>query len=422
MQSTATSLILRRGAWLNPKPVRAAADARSLYGLKPLSYTFGGKMSLYEKSDDDNVNWVQACITNVSFPTTLDDVQGMVEKNCYLRDGATDLDTLLEFDPHIGGYFTAPRWLTQGDILFFYHAVSAKQRIANLLKKAKQESNHELTQLLKHAANLANRYAGTIFGYAEVVGPSEYLEDEDDLYHFKSKIFAPIANVHIFDTPLSADRFNDFVKISRQGTITFLGKHEFNGIKKQLSESNELPLFLKYAEFSEFGFRNVNETNWISISCAQNVRFIHETQVRVYLIDFLLNELKDKSTPLLQECRCFRGRQATGIADYFIKLNGCWIPVEAKLNALSERDLLAQVAKYIYIDSFVPTIGLHKGETFAIEDVSICIVIDQSGIYLVVSGEFNECSLGEPKWKREQLESRAILIIRNHLHNLLTKH
>lgn len=60
----------------------------------------------------------------------------MVEKNRYLRDGATDLDTLLEFDPDIACYWTAPRWITQGDIFFFYHAVTAKQRIGNLLKQA----------------------------------------------------------------------------------------------------------------------------------------------------------------------------------------------------------------------------------------------------------------------------------------------
>jgi hypothetical protein len=33
-----------------------------------------------------NTPWINACITNISFPKEIDDVLGMVEKNRYFQD------------------------------------------------------------------------------------------------------------------------------------------------------------------------------------------------------------------------------------------------------------------------------------------------------------------------------------------------
>ena len=116
----------------------------------------------------------------------------------------------------------------------------------------------------------------------------------------------------------------------------------------------------------------------------------------------MLEELKDPRTPLLRECRCFRRGADTGLADYFVKVGGEWIPVEAKLSVLasSETKLLEQVNRYVAIDSFSPTVGTRVGESFAASSSPLCLVADQAGIYTISNGVFQGCAFGEPAWSR----------------------
>jgi hypothetical protein len=98
-----------------------------------------------------------------------------------------------------------------------------------------------------------------------------------------------------------------------------------------------------------------------------------------------------------------------------MKLNGKWIPVEAKLNILTERDILSQIAKYTRTDSFKPTKGKeqHKNKIFQASKVPICLIVDQSGVYLVSNNDFFNCRPGTPIWKREQLNPSTALTIRD---------
>jgi hypothetical protein len=140
---------------------------------------------------------VQACITNISFPADLDGVRAMGDK-WHEHDWMTDLDMLIKFSIQSPAtsdrspiYWSAPKWLTQGDVLFFYHAVSAQPRIARLLKEAKQTSPRgKLARLLEHAANLADRYSGKILGCAQVLGSTEYFKNEPES-HFQGRLYAP---------------------------------------------------------------------------------------------------------------------------------------------------------------------------------------------------------------------------------------
>jgi hypothetical protein len=65
-----------------------------------------------------------------------------------------------------------------------------------------------------------------------------------------------------------------------------------------------LPDCLKRARIGGESFRDVTQENWLSISCSSDARFINEAQLRAYLLDYLLEKLKDPRTPLLRECRC----------------------------------------------------------------------------------------------------------------------
>jgi hypothetical protein len=119
----------------------------------------------------------------------------------------------------------------------------------------------------------------------------------------------------------------------------------------------------------------------------------------------LLQEIKDSRSPICAECNCYRNTDRTGIADYFIRLNKKWVPVEAKLNVLAEQDLRSQVAKYTNLDSFCPTLGSSIGSSYHLDDDSHCLVLDQSGIYVTYNGEFKNCSINEPLIRREDVKS-----------------
>ena len=309
--------------------------------------------------------------------------------------------------------WTAPRWMTENDILFFYHTKTAKKRADALYKRALEEDGQEksFVRLLKRATETADRYAGTIFGCAQVAGAAEY--DRSELYHFESRSFAPLRRIHIFGHPLPAERFADCVRIGQSAT-TIIDADKFNGIRSRLEEQNRLPDYLKEARFGELSFRDVKPSTWREISCAPNARFIHEAQFRDYLLDYLLSEIKDKGTRLFEECDCHPGNPRPGRADYFVRVANHWIPVEAKVNIRTERDILTQVAQYVHVDSFTPTLGAHRhNRPFEVSRSTVCIIADQSGIYIVKDGQFLHCHPGAPVWKREALSYTTATDIRN---------
>jgi hypothetical protein len=390
---------------------------------------------------------VQSSIAVIGFPETLEELD--TELDLYWEYGAqgnassqvTSVDLILNFDPERDRWlsWTAPRWMTQGDILFFYHTKNAKHKIQRLLKDAHDEEEalraslqgkrmtrlwarsrrHELeraaqrVRTLQHAADLSERYSGTIFACAEISSPAEHFEEEPARY-FSSRSFAPLGKVHTFANLLPDYEFADYLKVGQNTPSTPLYEREFEGIKRQLSAHNSLPDFLKRARIGGVSFRDVTQQNWPSISCSTEARFINEAQLRAYLLDFLLEELKDSGSPLLRECRCFRRGADTGLADYFVKVAGEWIPVEAKLSLLSssETRLLEQVNKYVAIDSFYPTVGSRVGESFAASSSCLCLVADQAGIYTISNGEFQGCSFGEPAWRREELDHSSRTALR----------
>ena len=370
--------------------------------------------SLYNSSHHQDV--VQSCITTISFPETIDEVLDMVEKNQQSADWTADIDLLLDYKPNCDIRWSSPKWLTQNDILFFYYTKGSKQRIIKLLQEVIRDYGQEsyLTQFLEYELDSAEFYSGTIFACAEVSGATEY--SDSDLCHFNHKFFAPLGEADVFDNPLTYEEFTEYITIS-QGTITVVYGKQFEGLRSLLSSQNILPDFLKNAQLKDRYLRDVNKNNWFLISCHPSTRFIYEAQLRTYLVDYLLNEIKDKGTPLLEECECYRGGRRTGKVDYSIKLDGKWIPVEAKLSILAEKDILSQIAKYTRIDSFKPTMGQHRGKAFETPRLPICLVVDQSGVYIVSDNNFFECSPGKPIWKREQLNPSTALTIRNKIIN-----
>ncbi len=358
---------------------------------------------------------VQACITSVSFPVSLDEVREMAEKNAYVGKWCSDMDILLAYDPSWGTTWTAPRWMTQNDLLFFYHTKRAQQRTRKLLQEAQGAfwKDRRLIEFLERAYQQAQQCGGTLFGCAMVSAPPQYIKE--DLAHFARRTFAPLGQVHIFNHPLPLERITEVMRVGQNTTIP-LYEPQFEVIRQALAEHNTLPAFLATAQSGDKTFRYVNKDNWPLISGQPQARFIYEDQLRTYWLDFVLQALKDEGSPLLIEGNCLRQGRETGIADYFIKVHGVWVPVEAKLNVLAEADLLGQVAKYMNLEAF-----RRNDKRYEVIPLNLCLVGDQSGVYIVVGNEYVDCKPGQPVWSRDRLDHTTIPMMRERLRLLLSR-
>jgi hypothetical protein len=185
--------------------------------------------------------------------------------------------------------------------------------------------------------------------------------------------------------------------------MIWANKRNFSAIRDLLKRDNEIPDFLESAEISELAFQNISKENWRQIVASPQTRFLNEELVREYFIDYLLDEIKDPRTPILEECVTWRDGQITGRADYFVMIGGRWIPIEAKLNVLTESDLLGQLGKYIRVDKFVPTIRKRQGVEFLPGKHAACVAIDQSGIFLTHDQRFVDCDFQRPWLARERV-------------------
>jgi hypothetical protein len=350
---------------------------------------------------------VQAFITTLSFPKTLADAEQMGMKNAQHGRWYTDLDTLLDARLIPSLVWTAPRWAALGDIVLFYCTQSAAQRSEALYRQAmaQQPTNPTLVALLARAVATYARYAGSIFAVAQIVGPAAY----EGLVpgHFKSVIFAEPGERTVFAKPLPAAEFKEYVRIG-QSTITPLYGSQIEGLRSLLATNNHLPPYFAQARFGTGSLRAVTAANWDTIVTEPELRFVHEEQLRRYWLDYLLDAVKDPRSPRLEECQCYQGEAMTGIADYCIQVAGQWLPVEAKLNTLTERDLLGQIRRYVGAERFVPTRGAHHGRVFRTPTSTLCLIADQQGVYVAQAGRFVAGKPGQPHWRREELRRTTI--------------
>jgi hypothetical protein len=355
---------------------------------------------------------VQAWVTAVSFPTEARDVLHMILSDA-LKVDTTDLQGLIKAvgQEDFGGW-TVPRWGMRGDIAFFYHAKKALPRIKSLIRQFREtamkaprgdrDTLQDVVDVLLRERDLAVLLQGRVFACARLSDRAQanYSEEERSRSkHWRSPIYGSITDIHVFKHPLPYEVFGRYLTLNT-GTITPLEAPAFNRLRGILSETNELPRYVADAEVASEGFRDVSASTWRRIACLSGGRFRDEAQVRSYVIDFLLRELRDPRTIVHAECRCSSdGVTNSGppVADYFVSISGAWVPVEAKLNVGAERDIVSQVSRYLAADSFTPTRGHSKAQIRrASARCPIALVIDAAGAYTVSASGFVDGRVGEP--------------------------
>ena len=303
-------------------------------------------------------NIVQAFISNISFPKTLDELYFYATEH-----GSFNIEDVLCEKTVV---WTSPKWAKIGDTVFFMHSKTSKSIITSLrtqLYKEKndllQEEYHILMDWINRGLDLYGRYGGKIFAIGKVIGAPEHISDSDNnyedasFYHWGSRIYSNI-EVFVLEKPIDISDFNDFIFVSRQSGITPVFGKEYIRLKNLITSKNETPKQFKESVATPLPLTKINSENWLEITEEFRRSFMLESQFRSYYVDYLLGIISDKKT-IYKECRCIKKNKPDTFADNVIYINGKYIPVEVKLSIMAEPNIKGQVENYcntdeIYID------------------------------------------------------------------------
>ena len=353
---------------------------------------------------------VQACISTIGFPEDVDGFEHMMDRYKRYRDPefALNMDVILANRSGVINW-TAPRWFMPGDIMFFYHSVRASKYTIFIRNKfrakcdallAEQQSNPKSRRpfysaladiekvsdkIFSRAVEQAQKFNGTIFAVGRACDVPESGDGGED--HWRSRVYCDISFISIFESPLPLGQFKAIANVT-QNTITPLYQSSFTAIREKLAKFNALPMWLREATVGEIAFNEICLETYRSANQQMSTSFHSERQMREYFIDFLLEEIKDAGTTIYKECRCWRDEEPTGFADYFVRLGGNWLAVEAKLNADLEISLEEQLAQYTNIDRFEPTLdGSARLSVQAGKNTHV-MVLDCFGLWIAAPEEW----------------------------------
>ena len=160
---------------------------------------------------------VQAFISNISFPRTIEELRVFVEDV-----GQFNVEEILTCSET---EWTVPKWAVKGDIVLFFHAKTAIQRIRHLkiiLESYQKDYDYDiLMKGLERSERLYKQYGGKIFAIGRILDKPYYdYREGDEVYHWKTRIYALINDIETLQNPVDINEFSNFIRISRQSAIT----------------------------------------------------------------------------------------------------------------------------------------------------------------------------------------------------------
>lgn len=344
------------------------------------------------------MNFVQSFITNISFPTTLDELYEYVhlfdvEKilGCDFFNLLDDNDKYIGFETEVyerrNACWTAPKWCKNGDIVFFMHSKTANTKIGKLKtellsQKENISSDYFWTMMnsLIRASKLYKFYGGKIFAIGQVSGQLiNESNSNDDCRHWKSSIYAPINSIFLLENPIDISEFNSKIMVSRQSSITSVSGENFKHLKNIIIKKNKITeSYFKEAVAEPMPLYMISDDNWLSVVNKHRRSFFLEEQFRTYYVDRFLRYLGDNKT-FYRECTCVKKGKAKAFVDNAIKLYGKYLLVEVKLSVAAERNIIGQLSKYCNLSE----LWLDKSKQIANDMYSDnVLVIDTDKLYL----------------------------------------
>ena len=319
------------------------------------------------------MNYVQAYISNISFPTSLDEVYKYAHLFNMEMILGCDFYNLLN-DKHYMDFnnvekyesrkteWTAPKWCKSGDIVLFMHSKTANARISAM--KTELLSNRDkytddafwiMMNALTRARKIYEIYGGKIFAIGKINGTPIYDSADTDQQHWKSKIYAPIDSIFLLEKPIDISEFNAVIMVSRQSSITPVFGEQFTYLKELILKKNPIvEEYYKESAAEPVPLARINDENWLNIVNNYRRSFFLEIQFRSFYVDRFLKYLGDTRT-IFRECACIKTDVPTSYVDNVIKLDGFYLPVEVKLSVDAEQDILAQLRKYCNLNHLMLT-------------------------------------------------------------------
>ena len=321
---------------------------------------------------------VQAFVANIVFPKTLEEVLDYSYVGCY------NVEDIL-YDDIVT--WTVPNWAKIGDIAFFMHSKTSIQTISMLCKELKSQNRfspeeaERLKEWLDKGRELYSLYGGKIYAYGRVCGSPGTLDDEM-ISHWKTRIYADIEDIQVLDKPIDISEFNDFLLISRTGSITPVYGEEFEKLKLLVLRKNGYAsgYFLDTIA-SPVPLAKMDETNWLSVANEYRRSFLLERQFRSFYVDRFLPYFGDQKKTY-RECRCRKQGIPDSFVDNVILFNGKYLPVEIKLNINKEEDLPGQVKKYCNDDVRFTDTSTDKVFDNTKSYMNQVLIIDTEAVYL----------------------------------------
>lgn len=320
---------------------------------------------------------VQAYILTITYHTTLDEIMEQI------NDCQCDIITyisILQREDTVD--FVAPKWATEGDVVFFYFAKSSINSIRKLKKECDEldesDKRKKVIQIfLNDAEELYSQFGGCIFAVGRVCGNAK-IGERYEHSHFKNNIFADITDFVNLDTVISLECFQEYAPLEFKKSITPVLGESFERLKSDILEDDYID-YLANVHSVPVPLKDISKDNWLSLTMDYRRKFFLEIQFRKYYIDYFLAYFGDYKK-FYAECVCFRGERRTGIVDNIIMFNKVYIAIEVKLNINSVYNFKGQLEKYCDTDS----VKLSDDKTVSKDEIvqNHVIVIDTNGFYI----------------------------------------
>ena len=236
-------------------------------------------------------DFVNSFINNVSFPQTIEQLLDVINiKGCY------DIEHLMYEAEEDEGWvcWTSPRNSVIGDVVLYFHAKSAIQKIKkleNIVKKLDSDiyDIELLLEWLERAKELYSLYGAKIFAIGRISGRPEREDDLEFEQYWGSRIYADVSDLYILDNPIDFEEFNSFIYLARQSAITPLPSKEFEQLKGIIQSKNpEVPEWFLESKIGDCKLSKVNQNNFIELTKDYRKRFPLEISFRSYYVDYFL--------------------------------------------------------------------------------------------------------------------------------------
>lgn len=302
--------------------------------------------------------------------------------------------------------WSAPRHADVGDVCFFYYSKRSLKNIPRV-RRALDEKGRltaRLRNYLDRADRQAAQLAGKIVAYSFVSGRAHSDGRESgDSFDWQSRTLAPMASGVVLRQPLDLLKYRGELPIPHGQTIVNLQPSHFQRLVEELSGlGNELDSRLVTVTPVNISRVRVTQANWRDVACGSAHRFVNELEVRGDFVDHLLGELRDPGSTLHHEVDCRSEGRALGRVDYVVRVSGVSVPVEAKLNVRTERDLPGQMRRYLTAEALVSSV---RGRAMVLRAPlsSRGLAIDAAGIYVLGKRGYVSCSSDDPLVRRTEI-------------------